>query len=40
MLIEGVEAVDMTRKARVKRLDGRDAAEQAMFIASPFGVAA
>jgi hypothetical protein len=31
---------DMMRKGQVKRLDGRDAAGQAKFVASLFGVAA
>jgi transposase-like protein len=38
--IEGVEAEHMTRKGQVKRLDGRDTAGQAKFVASLFGVAA
>jgi transposase-like protein len=38
--IEGVEAAHMMRKGQVRRLDGRDSAGQAKFIASLFGVAA
>ena len=38
--LEGVEAAHMMRKGQVKRLDGRDAAGQAKFVASLFGVAA
>src|SRR5919112_4818575 len=38
--IEGVEALHMMRKGQIKRLDGRDAAGQAKFVASLFGVAA
>jgi transposase, IS6 family len=38
--IEGVEAMHVMRKGQVKRLDGRDAAGQAKFIESLFGVAA
>jgi transposase, IS6 family len=38
--LEGVEAVNMMRKGQVKRLDGRDAAGQARFVESLFGVAA
>ena len=37
--LEGVEAAHMMRKGQVKRLDGRDSAAQAKFIASLFGVA-
>jgi transposase, IS6 family len=37
---EGVEAAHMMRKGQVKRLDGRDVAWQARFIASLFGIAA
>lgn len=37
---EGVEAAYTMRKGQVKRLDGRDAAGQAKFVASLFGVAA
>jgi hypothetical protein len=37
--IEGVEAAHMTRKGQVKRLDCRDAAGQAKFVASLFVVA-
>jgi hypothetical protein len=38
--IEGIEAAHMMRKGQVKRLDGRDAAAQAKFVESLFGVAA
>jgi hypothetical protein len=38
--IEGIEAAHMMRKGQVKRLDGRDAAGQATFVRSMFGVAA
>jgi transposase-like protein len=38
--IEGIEALHMMRKGQVKRLDGRDAAGQAQFVQSLFGVAA
>src|SRR4028118_1783966 len=38
--IEGIEAAHMMRKGQVKRLDGRDAVGQAMFVASLYGVAA
>ena len=38
--LEGVEAAHMMRKGQIKRLDGRDAAGQAKFVASLFGVAA
>jgi IS6 family transposase len=38
--IEGVEAARRLRKGQVKRLDARDAAGQAAFIESLFGVAA
>jgi transposase-like protein len=38
--LEGVEAAHMMKKGQVKRLDGRDAAGQAKFVASLFGVAA
>jgi len=38
--LEGIEAVNMMRKGQVKRLDGRDAAGQAKFVESIFGVAA
>jgi transposase-like protein len=37
--LEGVEALHMMRKGQIKRLDGRDAAGQAKFVASLFGVA-
>ena len=37
--MEGVEAAHLLRKAQVKRLDGRDAAGQARFVESLFGVA-
>jgi transposase, IS6 family len=38
--LEGVEALHMMRKGQVKRLDGRDGAGQAEFVASLFGIAA
>jgi len=38
--LEGVEALHMTGKGQVKRLDGRDAIGRAKFVASLFGVAA
>ncbi len=38
--IEGIEAMHVMRKGQVKKLDGRDAAGQAKFVASLFGVAA
>ncbi len=38
--IEGIEAMHVMRKGRVKRLDGRDARGQATFIESLFNVAA
>jgi transposase, IS6 family len=38
--IEGIEAAHMMAKGQVKRLDGKDAAVQAKFVASLFGVAA
>jgi transposase-like protein len=38
--IEGIEAAHMMAKGQVKRLDGKDAAGQAKFVASLFGVAA
>jgi len=38
--IEGVEAAHMMSKGQVKRLDGRDAAGQAKFVESLFGIAA
>ena len=38
--IEGTEAAHMMRKGQVKRLDGKDAAGQAKFVASLFGMAA
>ena len=38
--IEGIEAAHMMGKGQVKRLDGKDAAGQAKFVASLFGVAA
>jgi transposase-like protein len=38
--LEGIEAVNTMRKGQVKRLDGRDSAGQAKFVASLFGVAA
>ncbi len=37
---EGIEAMHAMRKGQVKRLDGRDAAGQAKFIGSLFGVTA
>jgi transposase-like protein len=38
--IEGVESMHMLREGQAKRLDGRDAAGQAKYVASLFGVAA
>jgi hypothetical protein len=38
--IEGIEATHMMAKGQVKRLDGKDAAGQAKFVASLFDVAA
>jgi transposase, IS6 family len=38
--LEGIESLHMMRKGQVKRLDGSDAAGQAKFVASLFGVAA
>lgn len=38
--LEGIETMHMMRKGQVKRLDGRDTAGQAKFVASLFGVAA
>jgi transposase-like protein len=38
--LEGAEAMHVMRKGQVKRFDGRDAAGQAKFVESPFGVAA
>ena len=38
--LEGVEALHLIRTGQVKRLDGRDAVGQTMFVASLFGVAA
>ena len=38
--IEGVEVEHMMRKGQIKRVDGRDAAGQAKFVQSLFGVAA
>jgi transposase-like protein len=38
--LEGIEAAHMMRKGQVKRVDGSDAAGQATFVASLFGVAA
>jgi transposase-like protein len=38
--LEGVEALHMMHKGQVKRLDGRDSAGQAKFVASLFNVAA
>ena len=40
LTLEGVEAMHMMRKGRVKRLGGRDSVGQAQFVGSPFGVAA
>jgi transposase, IS6 family len=34
--IAGIEAAHVMRKGQIKRLDGRDAAGQAKFIASLF----
>jgi IS6 family transposase len=36
--LEGIEAMNMMRKGQVKRLDRRDTAGQAKFVASLFGV--
>ena len=38
--LAGIAALHMIRKGQVNRLDGRDSAGQAKFIASLFGVAA
>jgi transposase, IS6 family len=38
--LEGIEAMNMMRKGRVKRLAGRDAQGQAKFVESLFSVAA
>ena len=38
--LEGVEAMHMMRKGRVKRLDGGDAIGQAKFVEGLFGIAA
>jgi IS6 family transposase len=38
--LEGIEAAHVMRKGQIKRLDGRDAAGQAKFVESLFGVAA
>jgi transposase, IS6 family len=38
--LEGIEAMHMMRKGQIKRLDGRDSAGRATFIASLFGLAA
>lgn len=38
--LQGVESMHMMRKGQVKRLDGRDAAGQAKFVASLFQIAA
>jgi transposase-like protein len=38
--LEGIEAVNMMRKGRVKRLAGSDAQGQAKFVDSLFGIAA
>lgn len=37
--LEGIEALHMMRKWRVKSLEGRDSVGQAQFVASLFGVA-
>ena len=37
--LEGVEAMHMLRKGQVKRLDGRDAVDQAKFVESLFQLA-
>jgi transposase-like protein len=39
-ILEGIEAINMLRKGRVKRLAGRDAVGQAKFVDGLFGVAA
>ena len=39
-MLQGVEALHMTRKGRVKRLGERDAIGQAQFVESLFGIAA
>lgn len=38
--LEGVEALHMTGKGQVNRVDGRDSAGQAKFVESLFGIAA
>jgi transposase-like protein len=38
--IEGIEAAHMMSKGQVKRLDGKDAAGRAKFVAWLFGVTA
>jgi transposase-like protein len=38
--LEGIESMHMLRKGQVERLNGRDAGEQAKFVASLFGVTA
>lgn len=38
--LEGVEAMHMTRKGQIKRLDGRDSTGQARFVDGLFCVAA
>jgi transposase-like protein len=38
--LEGIEAINMIRKGRVKRLAGSDARGRATFVASLFGIAA
>jgi transposase, IS6 family len=38
--LEGVEAAHVVREGQVKRLDGRDVAGQARFVASLLGIAA
>ena len=37
--LEGVESLHMMRKGQIKRLDGRDSAGRAKFVASLFGSA-
>lgn len=37
---KGIEAMHMMKKGQVKRLEGRDAAGQAKFVESLFGIAA
>jgi transposase-like protein len=38
--LEGIESINMMRKGQVKRLDGRDARDQAKFVLSLFQIAA